>query len=105
MEEKLLNEENVVNEELETLPDRCTTVATESDGSYDIVPDDYFEDDEDEEESSGNLSKVLIGLTIVGSAAAGAYFGPKIKKGYQALKQKFNKKKEPEEVVIEEESK
>ena len=105
MEEKLLNEENVVNEELETLPDRCTTVATDSDGSYDIVPDDYFEDDEDEEESSGNLSKVLIGLTIVGSAAAGAYFGPKIKKGYQALKQKFNKKKEPEEVVIEEESK
>lgn len=104
MEEKLLNEENVVNEELETLPDRCTTVATESDGSYDIVPDDYFEDDEDEEESSGNLSKVLIGLTIVGSAAAGAYFGPKIKKGYQALKQKFNKKKEPEEVIIEEES-
>lgn len=103
--EDLLNEENVVNEELETLPDRCTTVATESDGSYDIVPDDYFEDDEDEEESSGNLSKVLIGLTIVGSAAAGAYFGPKIKKGYQALKQKFNKKKEPEEVVIEEESK
>lgn len=104
MEEKLLNEENVVNEELETLPDRCTTVATESDGSYDIVPDDYFEDDEDEEESSGNLSKVLIGLTIVGSAAAGAYFGPKIKKGYQALKQKFNKKKEPEEVINEEES-
>lgn len=102
--EDLLNEENVVNEELETLPDRCTTVATESDGSYDIVPDDYFEDDEDEEESSGNLSKVLIGLTIVGSAAAGAYFGPKIKKGYQALKQKFNKKKEPEEVIIEEES-
>ena len=104
MEEKLLNEENVVNEELETLPDRCTTVATDSDGSYDIVPDDYFEDDEDEEESSGNLSKVLIGLTIVGSAAAGAYFGPKIKKGYQALKQKFNKKKEPEEVINEEES-
>lgn len=100
MEEKLLNEENVVNEELETLPDGCTTVATDSDGSYDIVPDDYFEDDE---ESSGNLSKVLIGLTIVGSAAAGAYFGPKIKKGYQALKQKFNKKKEPE-VIIEEES-
>lgn len=104
MEEKLLNEENVVNEELETLPDGCTTVATDSDGSYDIVPDDYFEDDEDEEESSGNLSKVLIGLTIVGSAAAGAYFGPKIKKGYQALKQKFSKKKEPEEVIIEEES-
>lgn len=91
MEEKLLNEENVVNEELETLPDGCTTVATDSDSSYDIVPDDYFEDDEDE--SSGNLSKVLIGLTIVGSAAAGAYFGPKLKKGYHALKQKFSKKK------------
>lgn len=104
MEEKLLNEENVVNEELETLSDGCTTVVTDSDGSYDIIPDDYFEDEEDEEESSGNLSKVLIGLTIVGSAAAGAYFGPKIKKGYQALKQKFNKKKEPEEVIIEEES-
>lgn len=102
--EDLLNEVSVNDEELETLPDRCTTVATESDGSYDIVPDDYFEDDEDEEESSGNLSKVLIGLTIVGSAAAGAYFGPKIKKGYQALKQKFNKKKEPEEVINEEES-
>lgn len=101
--EDLLNEVSVNDEELETLPDGCTTVATDSDGSYDIIPDDYFEDDE--EESSGNLSKVLIGLTIVGSAAAGAYFGPKIKKGYQALKQKFNKKKEPEEVVIEEESK
>ena len=107
MEEKLLNEVENLESNIDLGVEEETTEVDENHNDYGVTSYDHYDTDseiEDDEESDGNLGKVLIVGAMVASAAAGAYLAPKIKKagskGINWIKNKFSKE-ESEEVIAE----
>ena len=107
MEEKLLNEVENLESNIDLGVEEETTEVDENHNDYEVTSYDHYDTDseiEDDEESDGNLGKVLIVGAMVASAAAGAYLAPKIKKagskGLNWVRNKFSKK-ESEEIIVE----